>query len=37
MSWMGPSLSDGFHYRVMPAVLLIRSYGLFGNREVRRI
>ena len=37
MPWLGQSFSDVFPYVVMIAVLLIRPYGLFGTREVRRI
>ncbi len=37
MPWLGQSFADVFPFVVMIAVLLIRPYGLFGTREVRRI
>ena len=37
MPWLGQSFSDVFPYVVMIIVLLIRPYGLFGTKEVRRV
>lgn len=37
MPWLGQSFADAFPFVVMIVVLLIRPYGLFGTREVRRI
>lgn len=37
MPWLGQSFSDVFPYVVMIVVLLIRPYGLFGTKEVRRV
>lgn len=37
MPWLGQSFADVFPFVVMIVVLLIRPYGLFGTKEVRRI
>ena len=39
-NWMpvlGQSFADVFPFVIMVIVLLIRPYGLFGTREVRRV
>ena len=37
MPWLGQSFSDVFPFVLMIIVLLIRPYGLFGTKEVRRV
>ncbi len=37
MPFLGQSFADVFPFVIMIAVLLIRPYGIFGTREVRRI
>ncbi len=37
MPWLGQSFAGVFPYVIMIAVLLVRPYGLFGTKEVRRI
>jgi branched-chain amino acid transport system permease protein len=35
--WLGSGFSDVMPYFVMIAILLVRPYGLFGTKEVRRV
>jgi branched-chain amino acid transport system permease protein len=35
--WLGTGFSSVMPYVVMVAILLVRPYGLFGTREVRRV
>ena len=35
--WLGDGFSDVAPYVVMIAILLVRPYGLFGTKEVRRV
>jgi len=36
-SWLGDGFGSAMPYVVMIAILLVRPYGLFGTREVRRV
>lgn len=35
--WLGTGFSNVMPYLVMVVILLVRPYGLFGTREVRRV
>jgi branched-chain amino acid transport system permease protein len=35
--WLGDNFAAVMPYVVMIAILLVRPYGLFGTREVRRV
>jgi branched-chain amino acid transport system permease protein len=37
ISWLGPNFHVVMPYVLMIAILLVRPYGLFGTREVRRV